>query len=344
MSRSCRFDGCTVDETGVCALERDPSTCSHRVTTNEAPDAKSEDFERHEELASQSGDRLGAPVLDQPARASALPSSRTLGLKDLNALMGNRYVNVVGILGDPESGKTACLASLYLLVSHAKLEGWSFADSKSLAAFEEIVRGARDWNNGEVPEQMTVHTELADDHGPGFLHLRLIRLSDGRRFDLALPDVPGEWTQALVNTARSDRLDFMKSAEVIWIVLDGRTLADIEKRQGLIARVGQLAGRLKTMFSGGAPRLVIVVTHRDLHVLADNVANHLHTELFRRGAKAEIVGVAPFSDHPNEVPAGFGIAKLIDLTVGECPERRIFWQSTEPAEGDRAYLSYRRNR
>lgn len=344
MSGSCRFDGCTVDETAVCALERDPSTCSNRVTAKEVPDAGLADTQGYEEVASQSGERLGAPVLDQPVRASAFPSSRTLGLEDLNALMGKRYVKVVGILGDPESGKTACLASLYLLVSHAMLEGWSFADSKSLAAFEEIARGARDWNNGEVPEQMTVHTELADDHGPGFLHLRLIRLSDGRRFDFALPDMPGEWTQALVNTARSDRLDFMKSAEVIWIVLDGRTLADIEKRQGLIARVGQLAWRLNTMLNGRASRLMIVVTHRDLHVLADDIVDRLQTELGRRGAKAEIIGVAPFSDYVDNVPAGFGIAELIDRTVGNRPERPTFWKSTEPTEGDRAYLSFRRDR
>jgi hypothetical protein len=343
MSGSCRFDGCTVGETGVCALERDPSTCTNRVA-DEIADAKSTNAQNHDEVASQSGEHLGAPVLDQPVRASTLPSSRTLGLEDLNALMGKRYINLVGILGDPESGKTACLASLYLLVSHAMLEGWSFADSKSLAAFEEIARGARDWNNGEVPEQMTVHTELADDHGPGFLHLRLVRLSDGCRFDLALPDIPGEWTQALVNTARSDRLDFMKSAEVIWIVLDGRTLADIEKRQGLIARVGQLAGRLSTMLNGRSPRLMIVVTHRDLYVLSDNVTGRLQAELTRRGAKAEIVGVAPFSDQADNVPAGFGIAELIGKTVGKRSERPTFWLSTEPTEGSRAYLNYRKDR
>lgn len=343
MSGSCGFDGCTVDETGICALERDPSTCCNRVI-NEAAGATSVNAQGDEEIASQSGDHLGAPVLDQPVRASSLTSSRALGLLDLNAMMGSRYINVVGILGDPESGKTACLASLYLLVSHATLKGWSFADSKSLTAFEDIVRGARDWNNGEVPEQMTVHTELADDHGAGFLHLRLVRLSDGRRVDLALPDLPGEWTQALVNTARWDRLDFMKSAEAIWIVLDGRSLADIEKRQGLIARVGQLVGRLNTMLDGRTPRLIIVVTHRDLHVLADDVSSRLQSELAERGAKAEIVGVASFSDDPVNVSAGFGIAELVDLTLGKQPDRPIFWRSTEPTEGDRAYQSHRRDR
>ncbi|MEE3508530.1 hypothetical protein QN399_20130 [Pseudomonas sp. 10C3] len=308
---------------------------------NEAANLPSADVGSNGEISSQFGDRLGAAVLEQPDRASAFPSSRALGLEDLNAMMGTRYVNVVGILGDPESGKTACLASLYLLISHAKLEGWSFADSKSLTAFEEIARGARDWNDGRAPEQMTVHTELADDHGPGFLHLRLIRRSDGRRVDLALPDVPGEWTQMLVSTARSDRLEFLKSAGAIWIVLDGRSLADIEKRHGLIARVGQLAARLKTMLEGRTPRLIVAVTHRDLHVLEDNVAGRLRTELNRRGAEVEIVGVAPFSDQPENVPAGFGLAELINLTVGTVPDRPPFWRSTKPVEGGRAYLSYR---
>lgn len=342
MSGSCGFEGCTVDETGICALERDPSACSNRVINLAASLAAAE--VQDDDETPQAGDRLGAPVLDSPTRASTLPSSRTLGLEDLNAMMGTRYVNVVGILGDPESGKTACLASLYLLISHSMLNGWSFADSKSLAAFEDIARGARDWNDGEVPEQMTVHTELADDHSPGFLHLRLARHSDGQRIDLALPDIPGEWTQALVNSARSDRLDFMKSAEAIWIVLDGRTLANLEKRQGLIARLGQLMGRLDTMLDGRMPRLMIVITHRDLQVPTDNVVGRLKAELDKRGVNPEIVSVAPFSDDPDTIPAGFGIADLINLTVGKPTKLPPLWQSTEPNADDRAYLSYRRDR
>ncbi len=343
MSRSCTFDGCTVDETGLCALSRPASTCSNRITT-EAVSATSADTSDSDTVASQSGDRLGAPVLDQPVRAIAFPSSRTLGLDALNAMIRTKYVNIVGILGDPDSGKTACLACLYLLVSHAKLEGWSFADSRSLTAFEDIARGARDWNAGAPPRQMTVHTESTDDRAPGFLHLKLVRHSDGRRVDFALPDIPGEWTQALVNTNQSDRLDFMKLAEVIWIVLDGRTLASIEKRQGLIARAGQLAGRLKTMLNGCVPRLMIVVTHRDAHIVGDHVTRRLQKEFSRHGMTAEIVPVAPFSDDPDNVLPGFGIAELIDLTVGKSAERPIFWPSSEPMEGVRAYLNYRKDR
>ncbi|NWA70573.1 hypothetical protein HX775_01335 [Serratia proteamaculans] len=343
MSSSCRYEGCTVEETGSCALENTASTCPNR-TPNDETSTTSVDELGYDDVTLQSIDQLGAPVLTEPTRASTFGAGRSLGLEDINALMGMKYVNVVGILGDPESGKTACLASLYLLVSHAKLEGWSFADSRSLIAFEDIARGARDWNNGQVPEQMTVHTELADDRSPGFLHLRLKRLLDGRHVDLALPDIPGEWTQSLVTTAQSERLDFIKSAEVIWIVLDGRTLGDIEKRQGLIARVGQLAGRLDTMLDGRIPRLLLVVTHRDSYIVEEDVSRRLEKELKRRGASAEIICVAPFSDKPEEVAAGFGIAELINKTVEESTERPTFWQSHEPNENDRAYISYRRDR
>lgn len=341
MSGSCKFEGCTVDETGICALERSPSTCSNRFNI---PANTTETDVHGDDEAFQLAHQPGSPVLDPPERSAALPSSRALGLEDLNTLMGSRYVNVVGILGEPESGKTACLASLYLLVSHSLLKGWSFADSRSLMAFEGIARGARDWNEGIAPEQMTVRTELADDHGPGFLHLRLVRCSDGRRVDLALPDIPGEWTQALVTSARTDRLEFMKAAEVIWVMVDGRLLAKIKKRQGLIARVGQLLERVKTLLEGRMPRLMLVITHRDICEIDEDTERRLHNEFRRRGANPEIVSVASFSVDPDNVPAGLGIADLVDRTVGKSIERPIFWQLTEPTKGSRSYLSYRRNR
>ncbi|HGR4956597.1 hypothetical protein RBG07_12060 [Klebsiella aerogenes] len=338
MSGSCRLEGCTFDETGICALENSPSTCANRLPLDDDKVAPI-DIHDYNNLTGQ----LGAPVLAEPTQSHTIGSKQSLGLEDINALMSTRYINVVGILGEPESGKTACLASLYLLISHAKLEGWSFADSRSLTAFEDIARGARDWNNGQVPDQMTVHTELTDDRSPGFLHLRLNRLSDGRKVDFALPDIPGEWTQTLISSSQSDRLDFIKSAEVIWIVLDGRALADIEKRHGVIARVGQLAGRLKTMLNDQIPRLLIVVTHRDSYTVDDNVSRRLQSELNRHGVNVEIVGVAPFSDRLDTVPAGFGIAELIDMTVGHPLEQPTFWKSSTPNVNTRQYLNYRRN-
>jgi len=242
--------------------------------------------------------------------------------------------------GDPNAGKTACLASLYLLVSNAMLDGWSFADSRSLMAFEDIARGARRWDEGHPPEQMTMHTEMADERRPGFLHLRLRRVSDGRRIDLALPDLPGEWTKTLIRSSRSDRLEFLRSADVIWLVIDGRTLGDREKRQGTITRLGQLAGRLHVLIEGVMPRLVLVITHRDLAETSGDVLKRVATELAKHGVSAEVVLVAPFSDD-EAVKAGFGLAPLVDATAGRGILAPAFWPVTPPKPGSRSFLSHR---
>ena len=214
MSAACCLEICTVADTGRCALEKDPTTCANRnqtVPISLVTGAGTLDAASNDGLPAAVG--IGAPVLNQPANLAKFPRSTTLDPDVISKMMSTRYVTVVGILGDPGSGKTACLASLYLLLANSQLTGWSFADSRSLMAFEETARGARRWNEGTPPEQMTVHTEMADDRRPGFLHLRLQREEDGRCVDLALPDLPGEWTKALVRSSRSDRLEFLRSAD-----------------------------------------------------------------------------------------------------------------------------------
>lgn len=340
MSDACTFEGCTVGETGACALENDPATCDRRLGRRSASGAV-EAAVAIDPSAPEGLSKVGEPVLERPEGTASFPSSRTLGPDEVSAMMGSRYMTVVGILGDPESGKTACLVSLYLLVSNAQLAGWSFADSKSLMAFEEIARGARDWDEGNPPEQMTVHTEMADERRPGFLHLRLVRDSDGRRFDFVLPDLPGEWTTDLVATSRTDRFEFMKAADAIWVVLDGRALENKERRQGIISRVGQLAGRLDGLFAGSAPRLMLVITHRDAGAPSPPVITRLEAELAKRHMKATIASVAPFSENDERARPGFGLERLISATAASDMRPVDIWPTYDPVEGVRSYIGYR---
>ena len=310
MTTVCSLDGCTVVETGRCALEKDPSTCQNRavgVEEHGAPDAPPEDLVEPIDVGEH--DEIGGPVLAPPSEVPSFPKSTTLSPAVIEMMMSRHYVTVVGILGDPESGKTACLASLYLLISNAQLQGWNFADSRSLRGFEDIARGARRWNEGEPPEQMTVHTELDDDRQAGFLHIRLRREKDGRCLDLAFPDLPGEWTKSLIRSSKSDRLDFLNSADVIWVVVDGSTLNDREKRQGAINRLGQLAGRLRVLIQNTMPHLLLVVTRRDTAETSVEVLQRIEHELAKHDLNADVVPVAPFSDNPDVVP-GFGLASL----------------------------------
>lgn len=344
MSAACSFDGCTVAETGRCALEKDPNACPNRISgaTESSPMGSTINNEMEPSEESGTG-TIGAPVLTQPLEVPTFPPSTTLGLETINKMMSSHYVTTVGILGDPNSGKTACLASIYLLISTAHLEGWSFADSRSLMAFEDIARGARRWNDGNPPEQMTVHTEMADERRPGFLHLSLRRAKDGRRFTFALPDIPGEWTKALIRSSNSGRLEFLKSADVIWLVADGRTLNNKELRQGVITRLGQLAGRLRTLFDGAMPRLLLVLTHRDAVEIPADILQRIHLEMAKHDVTIAVFPVAPFSDN-EAIKAGFGLAALVDATAENPQHVPTFWPSTQPKPEVRSFLAYRRER
>ena len=346
MSGSCVYEGCTVDETGRCALERDPAECNNRThtvpTASTAPTSVYSDVGSTESLGG-AADLLGAPVLKTEEKKSAFPPSTTLGAEVIEDMMGSRYVSVVGILGEPDAGKTACLASLYLQISHNKLAGWTFSDSASLMGFEDIARGAREWTDGSRA-QLTVRTEISSGRHAGFLHLRLKRTSDGRCVDFALPDLPGEWSDALVKSSRTEGLEFLTSAETVWLVVDGRDLRKLDKRQGVITRLGQLAGRLKTLIGTSVPRILVVVSHRDLGELSEELRERLAKELGKHDLTGEIIEVAPFTDDEPVALAGFGIAALIDATVGAAPAAAPVWEPSPPSSAGRAYLSYRRDR
>ena len=130
MTIGCTKDNCTVAETGICLAENPPETCSFRIK-GQVDDGSAASPE---------------PPLLKPERNPSLPHSRAFTPLLAQQLMSDRYCTLVGILGDPDAGKTAALVSLFLLASKDKLTEFSFADSRTLMAFNEISQGALDWN------------------------------------------------------------------------------------------------------------------------------------------------------------------------------------------------------
>jgi hypothetical protein len=175
MSTACKQENCTVGETGACLLNNNPATCPNRIQGDRG-------------LSSNLSGEI-AP-LQEPFKKRRFPLSLTLTPYQTRELMATRYCRVIGILGAPDAGKTAAIVSLYLLLARDKLAGIHFADSRTLMAFDEISAGARRWDDGRIPEQMTAHTELKDDRSAGFLHLRVTIDGQGP-CDILLSDLPG---------------------------------------------------------------------------------------------------------------------------------------------------------
>jgi hypothetical protein len=321
MALGCTKDNCTVAETGICIAENPPETCPFRMKTP-APEASASP----------------EPPLPKPEQSPSLPHSRSLTPSLAQDLMSDRYVTLVGILGDPDAGKTAALVSLYLLTSKAKLQGFSYADSRTLMAFNEISQGALDWNDDDPPEQFTQHTELADDRMPGFLHLRL-RRGEREKIDFLLPDLPGEWSQSFIDKDRKDRLQFLNRADVIWLMMDGSQLREPSTRHWVIHRMQLLIDRLRSSLDV-LPPLVLVLTRRDGGEVPASVLDPIVQEAEQQKLQLSVVQIASFGDQ-GDVDPGYGIDALVETCRREVPERTSTWPTSDDAEEDRAMLRYR---
>ena len=246
------------------------------------------------------------------------------------------------MLGAPDAGKTAIVVSLYLLLSRGKLRGYQFSDSATLLALDEISRGARRWNEGAPPDQMTNHTELSDERTAGFLHLRLKHIASGDRHDLLIPDLPGEWSTSLIDSNRTDRLDFLKGADVLWITIDGRALLKPESRQLVLHRTGMMMQRVKEFLKTDLPPVTLVISHLDEGTPSTASIDKLKNDAERLGLNVAVIQVSSFSE-ADAVPPGTGIADLIQTSLAShsSPDAEELWPIGSSFSNGRHFWSYR---
>lgn len=311
-------------DTEHCLLNNDPATCPRR-----------EPAEAGEEIPDVAAETA---AIAPPRRVSRFPLSLTLTPADARAMMGDRYCHVVGILGVPNSGKTAALVSLFLLLSGGKLSGFRFADSRSLMAFNEISQGARHWNeHGDIPDELTVHTELADDRSAGFLHLQLT--PDGEpALDILLPDLPGEWSTALIQESRVDRLAFFARSDAVWVVVDGRQLRDVATRKWTVHRTKLLLQRLADLVPSST-NVTLVVTHRDEAEPHDASVDEITNEAAVFGFTLAVRPIASFAKE-GPIHPGSGIAELVADVRRAAPAPPPFWPDVPMPEG-RSMMRFR---
>ena len=312
--RACNQENCTVLETGTCLLDNEPETCPYRDSEMDDP--------------SEFGDKSHLSGADDTAHGRAtLPTSQARTPNQAQEMMGNHYFRLIGILGEPDAGKTAALVSLYLLAARGRLDGFSFANSRTLMAFHEISRGACQWNEGQLPEQLTTHTKLTDERTAGLIHIRLLSTNGQRAVDLLFPDLPGEWTTALADRNRVDRLEFIRRGDVIWLVVDGRQLCASESRQLAVHRTKLIFQRLGTLLVPNTP-VILVITRRDQGEPDQQVLARLRADAVQYGLSLDIVVIASFSD-TDSVEPGDGISELISKSVLGKGDSPVFWPNAD---------------
>lgn len=351
MRGACTNTSCTFNATRSCVVGNPPEDCPHRPELTDEGDELEDDDEAADLVADEEEEAtprasapasLGGAVLTAPDDdLPCLPASRTLGIEQANAMMESRPTCMVGIVGLAGAGKTAALVSAYLLLSKDQFDGYSYADSDTLRAFEEITGASRTWQKGSPPEQITSHTTLSNDREAGFLHLRLWRHADDRLLDVLLPDLPGEWSQALIGRNDGERLLFLRSASVIWLMVDGRQFANDHKVPRARFDAQMLIERLADLLKDRRPKIFLVPTWQDSQPFPQGEADDLAAYASTFGFETELAPVASFS-WSDDMEPGHGVAKLFDRSLCALPPPAEFWPDTEAEEGDRWLQAFRR--
>lgn len=354
MRGPCENSSCTYNATNVCVLGNPPAECGNRPLLDDEDEDEGEERpievegdEAADDVSAASAPAAASGIATAPLTAPddglhILPASRTLGIAQVNAITENRPACVVGIVGLAGAGKTAALVSAYLLLSNGSFSGFSYADSDTLRAFEEITRASRTWQKGSPPEQITVHTTLSNDREAGFLHVRLRRDVDDRIFDMLLPDLPGEWSRALIDRNDTDRFEFLGSSSVIWIMVDGRQFGDVGRVAHARYRARLLMERLATLLKDARPTLIIVPTWQDKVEFPQAEAETL-VECGRTfGFEVDVAPIASFSWN-DDIEPGRGVAELFRKSLVAGPPPPEFWPQTETGPDDRKLASYRRD-
>lgn len=344
---ACQDSNCTFNLTKVCVRALPPEECPHRLLLAEdqvvVEEDEPEEPDHQTDASTPAHSRhldIGGAVLEPPSELPTLPPSRTLDMSGANAMMEERSTCMIGIVGLPGAGKTACLVSAYLLLAKGEFEGFSFADSETLRAFEEIARGSRIWVKGTPPEQITPHTTLSNDREAGFLHLRLRRGSDGRLFDLLLPDLPGEWSKELIDLKNGERLGFLRSSSVIWLMVDGRQFANGMTVAYARYRTSLLIERLSELLNGHRPRILLVPTWQDAGEFPAAEMEGLTQSAAKWNFEIELAPIASFSWN-DAVRPGEGVARLVERSVCAPTRAPSFWPVTQADKDDRALAAFR---
>ena len=320
---SCKKEECTFAQTGVCVLDNDPKTCANIFTIGST-----------EDLLSRFEIENTSPTLAK----HRFTSSYTFSSEQTEKYTAQQYCKIVGVLGVPGTGKTACLVSMYLMLAHDKLSKFKFRNSKTLMGFEEICAGARHWKLTDLPETLTTHTEILDERSAGFLHLSLYSKTIGSNVQLLIPDIPGEWTLSLINSDRTDRLAFLKSAECIWIMVNNEHIVSTETRNATLHKLTLLIQRLDSFLSPNKIRLVVVATHIDKFPLNKDLFKKVDECADNYGFPLKIMGVASFSS--GTPPAGTGIEELFeDLVNDTVTFSPSYWKNSNPP-GSRQIMQF----
>ncbi len=175
METKCSKKGCVPHETGCISGKRKFHTCQYWKAENEGE---------------EKGDSTTKKTTLKQEGILLPWTSNSLGLESLSLPTSALNVNIIGLIGAANSGKTSFLSMLFqMLLAGEQLNGWRFSHSYTLQGWRNIAAQI-EWAPGNL-YTFPSHTSKNAGRIQALLHLAL-KKGDKIR-DFVFTDVSGEW-------------------------------------------------------------------------------------------------------------------------------------------------------
>jgi len=251
-----------------------------------------------------------------------LPSGRALTLSETYEITASENTKIIILIGPSACGKTTIETTLYQMFQNDVVGDYYFSGSKTLQGYEQRSYYTRTKSEQNIPT--TPRTSRGSEET--FLHLKLWNCKTDKYINYLFADLSGEDFEnhiASIELMQKD-FNFIKSADYIIAVLDGKLLSDKRRRNGTLEEMAQL---LRTIFDAGLStahtNLQVVTSKYDIikeslliDPLVETFITRVKVDLQQRLKpyinEISFYNVAAMPDNNTRFEVGHGIKELMD--------------------------------
>lgn len=231
---------------------------------------------------------------------------------------------VIAVVGPRDSGKTSLIAALYELLQMPNDQGFSFARSRTLIAFERALHDSR-VVSGRAKGTIERTGHSTKPGGVVFYHLGLHIKKDAELMDLLLADRAGEEYNSAKDEPLSVKFAEIQRADTVTLLVDAERLIDSALRHDHLSDISLvIQALLEAGLTSKRQKLLIVLTKKDMiDDSSETVRTNMET-IFSKLVKklirlyeshfSEIISfqVAALPGIGSSLPIGFGLDKLVE--------------------------------
>lgn len=259
-------------------------------------------------------------IIEEDGRSGfiKLPHGLALTVAETYPITASEVSKTIILIGPIDSGKTTIETTIYQLFQRKPFAGLYFAGSQSLFGYEERSFYTRLESKKETATTPRT-SRFADEI---FLHLKLYDSTTKTKTNYLFGDISGEEIYSHLGNVEtiSEKMPYLKSVDSYVFILDGKQLADKNKRNGAIDQAYNMA---RTIFDAklysSSTRVQVLISKYD--IIKNNDDANLETtidkrlecivDLLKKYVREVTVHKVAAMPEPGDFEVGYGLEELL---------------------------------